>query len=351
MKPRALITGVTGQDGSYLAEYLLGRGYEVHGIIRKASTFNTHRIDHLYKDPHLEDVSFFLHYGDITDLSSLSFLIAEIQPDEIYNMAAQSHVRVSFDLPVHTGQVTGIGTACLLEAVRRSGQENRFYQASSSEMFGQSPPPQNETTPFYPRSPYAAAKMYSYWMTVNYRESYGIHACNGILFNHESPRRGETFVTRKIAMAVARIVAGKQNRLYLGNLDAKRDWGFAPEYIVGMADVLHHEPAEDFVLGTGSSYSVKDFLHFCFDYVGLDWERYLEIDSRYFRPTEVDHIRADASKARQQLGWSPKIRAPDLAKILVDYEMMALGLESPNESEKILLKTGLDWFKEPIHTR
>ncbi|MFW9804157.1 MAG: GDP-mannose 4,6-dehydratase [Candidatus Thorarchaeota archaeon] len=349
MTRKAFITGITGQDGSYLAEYLLSQGYEVHGLIRKASTFNTKRIDHLYRDPHLNDVSMFLHYGDITDPSSLAFLINEVQPDEVYNLAAQSHVRVSFDMPVHTGQVTGLGTICLLEAIRRSSKETHFYQASSSEMFGLAPPPQNESTPFHPRSPYAVAKLYSYWITISYRESYGMHASNGILFNHESPRRGETFVTRKIARAAAHILDKRQETLYLGNLEARRDWGYAPEYVVCMTKILNHKPASDFILGTGKSYSVRDFLQFCFDYVGLDWSDYVEIDPRYFRPAEVENLESDPTKAKRELGWSPKILAPDLAKILVDYELSALGLEHPNESEKILRKTGYDWFSEPIH--
>lgn len=345
----ALITGITGQDGSYLAEYLLSQGYEVHGMIRKASTFNTARIDHLYKDPHNPEAKLFLHYGDITDSVSVTRILEDVEPDEMYNLAAQSHVRVSFDMPVYTGQVTGIGTTCMLESIRKSDVDTRFYQASSSEMFGSSPSPQNERTPFYPRSPYAVAKIYAYWITVNYREAYGLHASNGILFNHESPRRGETFVTRKITRAVARIVAGTQDKLYLGNLKAKRDWGYAPEYVVGMVHILKHNTPDDFVLGTGTSNSVEEFLRFSFEYVGLDWKDHVEIDSRYLRPAEVENLQADPSKARNTIGWTPKVLAPELAKVMIDYDMLKHGFKSPDEGSEILSRCGLDWVVEPIN--
>lgn len=347
MAERALITGITGQDGSYLAEYLLEKGYEVHGIIRRASTFNTGRIDHIYQDPHNKDVRLFLHHGDIADYASLTNLVRTIEPTEIYNLAAQSHVRVSFDLPIYTGQVSGIGTTCLLEAIRRSDDSVRFYQASSSETFGSSPPPQREETPFHPRSPYAAAKLYAYWITVNYREAYGLHASNGILFNHESPRRGETFVTRKISRAVANIKAGNQDKLFMGNLEAKRDWGYAPEYVMSMVKILEHDEPDDFIIGTGVSYSVRDFLQFCFDYVDLKWEDYVELDRKYLRPSEVDILRSDPAKAKRVLGWEAKIKAPELAKIMVDYDMIALGLTPPGESKEILESLDLRWFSEP----
>jgi GDPmannose 4,6-dehydratase len=347
MMKRALVTGITGQDGSYLTEYLLSKGYEVHGLIRRASTFNTARIDHIYLDPHNKDTRLFLHHSDIVDYASLTTLVRTIEPAEIYNLAAQSHVRVSFDLPVYTGQITGIGTTCILEAILKSDVNVRFYQASSSELFGSSPPPQDEETTFHPRSPYAAAKLYAYWITVNYREAYGLHASNGILFNHESPRRGETFVTRKITRAVANIVAGNQKKLYLGNLDAKRDWGYAPEYVESMYKIVHLDRPDDFVIGTGKSYSVKEFLEFSFDYVGLDWEDYVEIDPRYLRPTEVDYLLANPTKAKTHFGWEPKIHAPELAKIMVDYDMKFLDLEPPDESKKILDSLDLNWFLEP----
>ncbi|MFX1482195.1 MAG: GDP-mannose 4,6-dehydratase [Promethearchaeota archaeon] len=347
MEKRAIVTGITGQDGSYLAEYLLSEGYEVHGLIRRSSTFNTARIDHIYQDLHVKDKRLFLHYSDIVDYASLTTLVRTIEPTEIYNLAAQSHVRVSFDLPVYTGQVTGIGTTCLVEAIRKSDINVRYYQASSSEIFGSSPAPQNEETPLHPRSPYAAAKVYAYWMTINYREAYGLHASNGILFNHESPRRGETFVTRKISRAVASIMAGKQDSLYMGNLDAIRDWGYAPEFILSMVKIVNQSTPDDFVIGTGQSYSVKDFLGFCFDYVGLDWNDYVKIDSRYLRPSEVDELRADSSKAKRLLGWNPKIHTPELAKIMVDYDLLRLGLQPPGEGKKIIEKLGLNWFMEP----
>jgi GDPmannose 4,6-dehydratase len=321
----ALITGVTGQDGSYLAELLLEKGYVVHGLIRRASTFNTQRIDHLYTDPHEAPTRFFLHHADLTDGSRLVTLLERIRPDEVYNLAAQSHVRVSFDEPEFTGMVTGIGTTRLLEAVRMTGLGCRYYQASSSEMFGATPPPQNEETPFYPRSPYGAAKVYSYWMTRNYREAYGLHAVNGILFNHESPRRGETFVTRKIAIACARIAAGLQEHLYLGNLDAVRDWGYAKEYVEAMWLMLQRDEPTDLVIATGSAHTVRDFAEYCFAAVDLDYRRYIRFDERYVRPTEVDALIGDASKARELLGWSARVQPRELAQIMVDAELAKLG--------------------------
>ncbi|MBY6349116.1 GDP-mannose 4,6-dehydratase [Rhodococcoides corynebacterioides] len=323
----ALITGITGQDGSYLAELLLSKGYTVHGLIRRSSTFNTSRIDHLYVDPHNPDAKLFLHYGDLSDGARLITLMSEIDPDEVYNLAAQSHVRVSFDEPEHTGDTTGIGSIRLLEAVRLAGVKCRFYQASSSEMFGASPPPQNEETLFYPRSPYGAAKVYSYWVTRNYREAYGLFAVNGILFNHESPRRGETFVTRKITRAVARIKAGLENDLYMGNLDAVRDWGYAPEYVEGMWRMLQADEPDDYVLATGGNYSVRDFLTTAFEHAGLDWEKHVKFDERYLRPTEVDALVGDAGKAERILGWKPSVHTPDLAKIMVDADIAALEHE------------------------
>ena len=324
---KAFITGITGQDGSYLAELLLSKGYEVHGLIRRASTFNTRRIDHLYEDPHEPDKRLFLHYGDLTDGSRLVTLLASIQPAEVYHLAAQSHVRVSFDEPEYTGDTTGMGTTRLLEAIRMIGLECRFYQASSSEMFGATPPPQNEETPFYPRSPYGAAKLYGYWMTRNYREAYDMFAVNGILFNHESPRRGETFVTRKITRAVARIKLGLEQRLYLGNLDASRDWGYAPEYVEGMWRMLQHDTPADYVIATGTSYSVRDFVALSFDHVGLDWEKYVDHDQRYERPTEVDSLIGDASKAATELGWKAQVHVPELVRIMVDADLAMLTRE------------------------
>jgi GDPmannose 4,6-dehydratase len=318
---RALITGVTGQDGSYLAELLLDKGYEVHGLIRRSSTFNTARIEHLYQDPHDPDARFFLHYGDLTDGSRLTTLLEKLHPHEVYNLGAQSHVRVSFDEPEFTGMTTGLGTIRMLEAIRMVGLDCRFYQASSSEMFGASPPPQNEETPFYPRSPYGVAKVYSYWMTRNYREAYGMFAVNGILFNHESPRRGETFVTRKIAKAAARISLGLQNDLYLGNLDAVRDWGYAPEYVDAMWRMLQHDKPMDYVVATGTAHSVRDFVQFCFEHVGLDWQKYVCFDDRYLRPTEVDALIGDASRARAELGWVPTTLSPELARLMTGYEL------------------------------
>jgi GDPmannose 4,6-dehydratase len=323
-RKKALITGITGQDGSYLAELLLRKGYEVHGLIRRASTFNTHRIDHLYVDSHEEDARLFLHYGDLTDGTRLVTLLMTIEPDEVYNLAAQSHVRVSFDEPEHTGETTGLGSTRLLEALRISKVHCRYYQASSSEMFGASPPPQNEDTVFYPRSPYGAAKVYAYWMARNYREAYGLYAVNGILFNHESPRRGETFVTRKISRAVARIQAGLDKYLYLGNLDAVRDWGYAPEYVEGMWRMLQADQPDDYVLATGEPYTVRDFVEAAFAHADLDWTQYVRFDERYLRPTEVDALIGDASKAERTVGWRASVKAPELARIMVDADIAAL---------------------------
>lgn len=369
---RAFITGVTGQDGSYLAELLLAKGYEVHGLIRRASTFNTGRIDHIYTDPHARGTRLFLHYGDLSDAGSLTSMIYNVRPDEIYNLAAQSHVRVSFDMPEYTGDITAMGTTRLLEAVHRSGIPTRFYQASSSEMFGAVAPPQNEHTAFYPRSPYAAAKVYSYWMTVNYREGYGLFACNGILFNHESPRRGETFVTRKISRAVAAILAGRQDRLFLGNLDAKRDWGFAPEYVECQWLMLQQDRPQDFVIGTGESHTVREFVETAFSYAGIEieWQgsgagekgvvrsvqqahegtvrtgdTLIEIDPRYFRPTEVDFLLADPAKAREVLRWEPKVTFHDLVRIMVDADLEAAGLAAPGQGDRILRDKGILWTK------
>lgn len=319
---KALITGITGQDGSYLAELLLDKGYEVHGIIRRASSFNTGRIDHLYRDPHLNGVRFFLHYGDMSDSTNLIKLLYQVQPDEVYHLAAQSHVRVSFDIPEYTGDVTALSAIRILEAIRETGVKAKFYQASSSEMFGKvTETPQRETTPFYPRSPYAVAKVYAYWATVNYRESYGVFACNGILFNHESPRRGETFVTRKITRAATQIKAGKQDKLYLGNLEAKRDWGYAKEYVEAMWLMLQQEQPDDYVVATGETHSVKEFLDEAFSCVGLDWQDYVEIDPKYFRPAEVDLLIGDASKAKQMLGWEPRTTFKDLVRLMVAAEV------------------------------
>ena len=324
MVKRALITGITGQDGSYLAELLLEKGYEVHGLIRRASTFNTARIDHLYRDPHDPDARLFLHYGDLSDGTRMVTLLHAIQPDEIYHLAAQSHVRVSFDEPEHTGDTTGLATTRLLEALRITEIPARYYQASSSEMFGATPPPQDEDTLFHPRSPYAAAKVYAYWMTRNYRDAYGLFAVNGILFNHESPRRGETFVTRKITRAVARIAEGLQDELHLGNLDARRDWGYAPEYVDGMWRMLQADQPADYVLATGTSYSVGDFVRLAFEHAGLDWERHVRFDPRYLRPTEVDDLIGDAGRAKQRLGWEAKVHTPELVRIMVDADREAL---------------------------
>lgn len=322
---KALITGITGQDGSYLAELLLAKGYEVHGIIRRASTFNTDRIDHLYKDPHVNGVKLFLHYGDIADSANLIQLIHRIEPDEIYHLAAQSHVRVSFDIPEYTGDVTGIGTSRILEAIRLTGCKTKFYQASSSEMYGLvQEVPQKETTPFYPRSPYGAAKVYAYWMTVNYRESYNMFATNGILFNHESPRRGETFVTRKITRALAHIMAGMQDKLYLGNLDAKRDWGYAKEYVEAMYLMLQAEKADDFVIATGETHTIREFLDVAFGHVNMDWNDFVAIDPIYYRPAEVELLIGDGSKAEKVLNWKPKTTFNELVKIMVEADIELL---------------------------
>jgi GDPmannose 4,6-dehydratase len=325
MSKRALITGITGQDGSYLAEFLLAKGYEVHGLIRRASTFNTGRIDHIYTDPHQSGARLKLHYGDLSDASGMSRLLSIIEPNEIYNLAAQSHVRVSFDCPEYTTDVTATGAVRILEAIRETGIKPRFYQASSSEMFGLvQAVPQSETTPFYPRSPYACAKLYAHWVTVNYRESYGLHASSGILFNHESPRRGETFVTRKITRAVAHIKLGLQNKLYLGNLDAKRDWGYAKEYVEAMWLMLQQDQPDDYVIATNETHSVKEFLEVAFAHAGLDWKQYVEIDPKYFRPAEVDLLIGDYSKAKKKLGWEPKTRFEDLTKLMVDEDLRRL---------------------------
>jgi len=367
MFKRALITGITGQDGSYLAEFLLSKGYEVHGLIRRASTFNTGRIDHIYMDPHQPEVRLFLHYGDLSDSGQLAHLVYNIKPEEIYHLAAQSHVKVSFDMPEYTGEATGMGTTRLLEAIRRSGIATKYYQASSSELFGASPPPQSEKTPFRPRSPYAVSKLYAYWMTVNYREGYGLFACNGILFNHESPRRGETFVTRKITRGLANIIKGSQKKLYLGNLDAKRDWGFAPEYVEMMWLMLQQDTPDDYAVGTGESRTVREFVDRAFSYMGvrLAWQGagkdevgvvasseggnlapgsvIVEVDPRYFRPTEVVALQADITKARTQLGWQPRVSFEELVKIMVDWDVRSVGLDSPGEGIEISKCKGFDY--------
>lgn len=370
MGKRALITGVTGQDGSYLAELLLSKGYEAHGIMRRTSTFNTHRIDHIYIDPHEPNIQFYLHYGDLSDPGILTELIYNIKPDEIYNLAAQSHVRVSFDMPEYTGNITGLGTIRLLEAIRRSGIKTKFYQASSSEMFGATPPPQNERTPFHPRSPYAAAKIYAYWMVVNLREAYSLFAVNGILFNHESPRRGETFVTRKITRALANMLAGKQRKMFLGNLEAKRDWGYAPEYVELMWLMLQQEEPDDYVVGTGESHSVREFVEKAFAYVGmeLEWggqgketrgivrsltspydsalkpgDVVIETDPRYFRPTETESLQADIAKAKEKLGWEPKVTFNELVEIMMDYDLKLLCIEPPGIGISSLRQRGITW--------
>ncbi len=327
---RALITGITGQDGSYLADFLLEKGYEVHGIIRRASTFNTSRIDHLYADPHINGVRMFLHYGDLSDSVNLVKLLYELKPDEIYHLGAQSHVRVSFDIPEYTSDVTGVGTIRILEAIREVGLRSRFYQASSSEMFGKAQQvPQTEETPFWPRSPYGVAKVFSYWATVNYRESYGLFAANGIMFNHESPRRGETFVTRKISRAVAAIKHGLQTELFLGNLDAKRDWGYAPEYVEGAWRILQHAEGDDFVLASGETHSVREFAEAAFSHADLDWKEFVRHDPRYERPAEVDLLMGDGSKAKRILNWEPKVRFHELVRIMVDADMELLSHETP----------------------
>jgi len=333
---KALITGITGQDGSYLAELLLSKGYEVHGLIRRSSTFNTERIDHIYVDPHETNVKLFLHYGDITDSGQLTNLIYNIQPDEIYHLAAQSHVRVSFDMPEFTGDVTGIGTTRLLESIRRSGIKTRYYQASSSEMFGDAPPPQNEETPFRPRSPYGVAKVYAYWMARNYREGYKLFAVNGILFNHESPRRGETFVTRKITKGLARIKYKLQDKVYLGNLKAKRDWGYAKDFVEAMWLMLQQEEPDDYVIATGESHSVEEFLEEAFGYAGLDWRDHVEIDPRYFRPTDVDFLQGDASKAKRKLHWEPRVKFKELVRVMVDADLR--NLEEMRHCQDVIRK-------------
>lgn len=340
---RALITGITGQDGSYLSELLLSKDYEVHGIIRRTSTFNTDRIDHLYVDPHSPEARLFLHYGDLTDGTTLRRILEQVQPVEIYNLGAQSHVRVSFDSPEYTADSVGMGTMRLLEAIRdyqqRTGIEVRFYQAGSSEMFGKvQEVPQKETTPFYPRSPYACAKVYAHWQTLNYRESYDMFACNGILFNHESPRRGETFVTRKITRALARIVAGTQKKLYLGNIDSKRDWGYAKDYVRAMRLMLQQDKPDDYVIATGETYSVRKFLDIAFNYVNLNWQDYVAFDERYLRPAEVDLLIGDPTKAKEKLGWQPSVTFEELVKLMVDADLAALGIVSPNGNSDRLLQ-------------
>ena len=346
MTKKAFITGITGQDGSYLAELLLSKGYEVHGMVRRSSTFNTSRIDSIYIDPHEPGARLFLHYGDLSDSEQIANVMYNIRPDEVYHLGAQSHVRVSFDTPDDTGNVTALGTTRLLEAIRRSNNNVKFYQASSSEMFGAAHPPQSEETPFHPRSPYACAKVYSYWMTRNYREGYNLFASNGILFNHESPRRGETFVTRKITRAIARILAKKEKYLYLGNLDTRRDWGFAPEYVECMWRILQQDEPGDFVIGTGETHSVREFLHEAFAYAGLDIEEHVRIDSKYFRPTEVEVLIADAKKSEEVLGWKPAIKFADLVKIMVDADMKAAGLEPIGKGDVIVGRTFPDrWWK------
>src|SRR5437773_6376500 len=343
----ALITGTTGQDGSYLAEFLLAKDYTVHGLIRRSSTFNTSRIDHLYSDPHEPGTRLFLHHGDLNDSTMLTNHLHEIRPHEVYHLGAQSHVRVSFDLPDCTGDVTGLSTVRLLEAIRQSHVACRFYQASSSEMFGDAAPPQNERTSFQPRSPYAAAKLYAYWIARNYREGYGLFACNGILFNHESPRRGPTFVSRKITQAIANIIAGRQTRLFLGNLEARRDWGYAPEYVEAMWHMLQRDEPRDLVFGTGETHSVAEFVEEAFSYVKLDWQRYVAIDPRYFRPTEVPILQADASEAKRQLGLEARIRFHDLVRIMIDADLEALGLDAPGAGKRALAAAGISWLKCP----
>jgi GDPmannose 4,6-dehydratase len=337
MPKKALITGITGQDGSYLAEFLLSKGYEVHGIIRRASTFNTSRIDQIYADPH-EDTKLMLHYGDLSDAEAIHNIIYNIKPDEVYNLGAQSHVRVSFDVPEYTTNVVATGVTRVLESIRRSGNHVKFYQASSSEMFGSATPPQSEETPFQPRSPYACSKLYAYWLTRNYREGYGIFACNGILFNHESPRRGETFVTRKITRAIAAILAKKQELLYLGNLKARRDWGYAPEYVMAMYDMLQQKEADDYVIGTGETHSVEEFVEEAFEYVGLDQKKHIRIDPKYFRPTEVEVLIANPEKAKKKLKFEPRIKFKELTRIMVDADMRAAGLKPIGEGDRIIEK-------------
>jgi GDPmannose 4,6-dehydratase len=344
-RKKALITGVSGQDGSYLAEFLLSKGYEVHGLIRRASSFNTKRIDHIIVDHHDPNARFFFYYGDLSDSEQISNILFKVQPDEVYHLGAQSHVRVSFDMPEYTGNVTALSTTRILEAIRRSETASRFYQASSSEIFGNSPPPQNEQTTLRPRSPYACAKVYSHLMTINYREGYNLWSCNGILFNHESPRRGETFVTRKITRGIASLLAHQQSLLYLGNLENKRDWGYAPEYVEMMWRMLQNDIPEDFVIGVGEAHSVKDFLEEAFSYAGLDWDKYVRIDPMYFRPTEPETLVADARKATQKLLWNPQIRFKDLVRIMVDADMRLIGLKPFGEGDKVLKKFKNRWWK------
>ncbi len=343
---KALITGITGQDGSYLAELLLSKGYETHGLIRRSSSFNTDRIDHIYVDPHDPDAKLHLHYGDLSDSSQLTNLIYNIEPDEIYHLGAQSHVRVSFEMPEYSNDVTGLGTVRILESIRKSGIKCRFYQASSSEMFGATPPPQNELTPFQPRSPYACAKLMAHWTAVNYRDGYDLFAVTGILFNHESPRRGETFVTRKITKAISNILLGRQDYLFLGNLEPTRDWGYAPEYVEMMWAMLQQDNPEDFVVGTGETHSVKEFVEEAFSYAGLDWKEYVKTDPNYFRPTEVESLKSDPSKAKDILGWKAAVGFSDLVKIMVDADMSAMGLEPVGDGYKILKEKFPDrWWK------
>ena len=343
MQKRALISGITGQDGSYLAELLLSLGYEVHGIIRRSSASNSHRINHIFQDAHNPDARLFLHHGDMASTETLTRVLHSIQPEEIYHLAAQSHVRVSFEIPEYTGDITALGAVRILEAIRLSGIKTRFYNASSSEMYGNANPPQNEHSPLQPRSPYAAAKAYAHWSTINYREGYGQYACNGILFNHESPRRGETFVTRKITQAVAHILAGKTKKVYLGNLDAKRDWGYAPEYVECMWRMLQQDKPDDYVVGTGEAHSVKEFAKEAFSYVGLDWKNYVEIDPRYMRPTEVHFLLADSSKAKEKLNWHPKITFQQLVRIMLDADMAAVGLRPIGEGNQALRSNFDEW--------
>ncbi len=346
MSKKALITGITGQDGSYLAEFLIHKGYEVHGIIRRSSTFNTGRLDGIYIDSHAPKAHLFLHYGDLSNSEQIFNIIHNIQPDEIYHLGAQSHVRVSFDMPEYTGDIVGLGTTRILETMRRSSKKARFYQASSSEMFGASPSPQNEKTPFMPRSPYAAAKVYAYWMGLNYRDGYGMFVSNGILFNHESPRRGETFVTRKVSRAVANIIAGRQKKLYIGNLKARRDWGYAPEYAQAMWKILQRKNPGDYVIGTGRTRSVEELVRIAFCYAGLGYKKYVEVDKRYFRPTEVNELIADCDKAKNELCWKPQIELEDLVKIMVDADMREIGLKPIGGGDEILKEKFPDrWWK------
>jgi GDPmannose 4,6-dehydratase len=345
---KALITGITGQDGSYLAEFLLSKGYEVHGIIRRASTFNTDRIDHIYVDPHEEGARLLLHYGDLSDMGQISNIIYNVEPDEVYNLAAQSQVRVSFDIPEYTGEITALGATRVLEAILRSRNEVKFYQASSSEIFGESNPPQGVASPFQPRSPYAAAKLYAFWMTNIYRRGYGLYACNGILFNHESPRRGETFVTRKITRAVAGILKGEQKMLYLGNLESRRDWGYAPDYVEAMWLMLQQDEPDDYVLGTGESHSVRDFLEEAFSYVGLDHRDYVRIDPRYYRPLDVENLICDVEETRRKLSWEPRIAFKELVRIMVDADMEKKGLTPRGEGKRVLAeKYPEKWWEGP----